>query len=283
MFNRTLQPGDTYRTPGLADLTVTTQDAGAVEVVYNGTPVGFVGQNGTPVEQLPLNQFASLAPPSAGSDSGKGVTAPPEAAIATTTTEPALTPEQAEAISRGIAAMEEAASQAERAERQTSGRATIAIDAGAAPKAAEQATAAEQPTEPAVALQEPARAPVAVPEPPAPAARPVAVVNVPPPVLPQSVIATPPPPVTEPTRRTLLGRLLPWRADREAAPAIDESPAATALILAPSITKEAADRAKAAADQAKVAREAARQKAATENQRRDGAFFNSTLGINSRY
>ena len=33
LFNRMLQPGDSYRTPSLADLTVTTEDAGAVEVV----------------------------------------------------------------------------------------------------------------------------------------------------------------------------------------------------------------------------------------------------------
>jgi hypothetical protein len=100
------------------------------------------------------------------------------------------------------------------------------------------------------------------------------------------VIVAPPAPVTEPEgRRPLLERLLPWRADRETAPAPAAQPntAAAALILAPAITKDAADRAKNAADMAKAARAAAQAKAEKENRGRDGAFFNSTLGINSRY
>jgi hypothetical protein len=40
---------------------------------------------------------------------------------------------------------------------------------------------------------------------------------------------------------------------------------------------------KAAADQAKAANEAARQKAQSQYRAREGAFFNSTLGVNSPY
>jgi hypothetical protein len=55
------------------------------------------------------------------------------------------------------------------------------------------------------------------------------------------------------------------------------------VILAPAISKEAADRQQAAADAAKAANEAAREKARAEMRAREGAFRNSTLGINSRY
>ena len=222
---------------------------------------------------LPLNRFASLAPPS--TDTAKPSPAP---AIATTTQAPALTPEQAEAVARGIAAIEQEASQAE---------AAPATDQADAPAVAAEAEPA--PAEPPVALQEPPKPTVVLPEPPAPSSRPVAVVNSPTSgALLRQVIVAPPPPVTEAEpegRRPLLQRLLPWRTDPATAqaPAAPPSNAATALILAPSITKEAADRAKSAADLAKAARESAQTKAARENRAREGAFFNSTLGINSRY
>ena len=288
LFSRLLQPGDSYRAPTLADLTLTAEDSGAVEVVYNGTPVGFVGRNSVPIERLPLNRFASLAPPSAGSEADKRGKASPGPAIATTTTAPALTPEQAEAVARGIAAIEQEASQTGSAPATDQADApTVATDAEAAPNFVEQAAGEEPATEPPVALQEPAKPAVVLPAPPAPSARPVAVVNTPAPgALLRQVIVAPPAPVTEPEgRRPFLERLLPWRADRETAPAPAAQPntAAAALILAPAITKDAADRAKTAADMAKTAREAAQAKAARENRAREGAFFNSTLGINSRF
>jgi hypothetical protein len=81
------------------------------------------------------------------------------------------------------------------------------------------------------------------------------------------------PPVAQPeARRPLLGRLLFWRGDR-AAPAGEE---ATAVILAPSVTKQAADRAKAAADEAEAAER-------EESRRRNSAFMNSARGVSSPY
>jgi hypothetical protein len=81
------------------------------------------------------------------------------------------------------------------------------------------------------------------------------------------------PPVAQPqARRPLLGRLLFWRGDRTA-PAGEE---AAAVILAPSITKQAAD-------QAKAAREAAEQAEREESRRRNAAFMNSARGVSSPY
>src|SRR5262249_29643298 len=62
LFSRVVQAGDSYRVPNLPDLTVTTEDAGAVEVLLDGAPKGFVGANGTAVQKVPLARFASLAP-----------------------------------------------------------------------------------------------------------------------------------------------------------------------------------------------------------------------------
>jgi hypothetical protein len=125
----------------------------------------------------------------------------------------------------------------------------------------EQAVASVQPPAPAVQLPEP---PVSVQVTPV-------VVYIP---LPQQLVL---PPVAEPeTRRPLLGRLLPGLFGRET----DD---AKALILAPAISKEATDRQNAAADRAKAANDAARQKANTVTRAREGAFFNSTLGVNAPY
>src|SRR6185503_13662071 len=148
-----------------------------------------------PVALLPLNRFASLAPPSPGSDTAKTGKASPGPAIATTTAAPALTPEQAEAVAKGIAAIEEAASQTEPASATDQADApTVATDAEAPPNFVEQAAGEEQATEPPVALQEPPKPTVVLPEPPAPSARPVAVVNNPAPgALLKQVIVAPPP------------------------------------------------------------------------------------------
>ena len=62
LFSRTLQPGDTYRAPSLPNLTVTADDAGAVEIMLNGASAGFAGENGAPIALAPLSRFASVAP-----------------------------------------------------------------------------------------------------------------------------------------------------------------------------------------------------------------------------
>lgn len=299
LFSRVVQPGDLYRAPSVA-ATVSTEDAGAVEVLFNGTSAGFVGEGRTPVQRAPLRQFASVAPPPATSSTQTG-NAPLLAEEPTATAKPTLTPDKAEAVSRGIAATEEAAPQTEPAQATVqAGAPTVVTDAGAAPGTADQAiasSAAEPPTqsEPAPPITDQAIATAAAPKPPEPAqetpvppvaaaAPPVAVVQTPAALAPQQqAVSAPPPAPAEPAvRRPLLQRLLPWRANRQAAP-IDQSPAATALIMAPAISKAAADRAKAASDMAKAARETAQQKAARENRAREGAFFNSTLGVTTPY
>ncbi|MBU6299493.1 MAG: DUF4115 domain-containing protein [Alphaproteobacteria bacterium] len=54
-INRTLQPGDSYRVPNLVGLTLTTSDAGAVELDLDGQAVGLVGKAGQTVEALSLD------------------------------------------------------------------------------------------------------------------------------------------------------------------------------------------------------------------------------------
>ena len=69
LFSRAIEAGDSYRAPSLSNLTVTTDDAGAVEVLFSGTSAGFVGSDGQVVEKAPLAQLASLAPrPPAAAD-----------------------------------------------------------------------------------------------------------------------------------------------------------------------------------------------------------------------
>jgi hypothetical protein len=61
LLQRSLQRGDTYSAPNLPDLTITTEDAGAVEVMFDGQSVGFVGSDGA-MAQVPLRRFAPAAP-----------------------------------------------------------------------------------------------------------------------------------------------------------------------------------------------------------------------------
>jgi cytoskeleton protein RodZ len=56
LLQRRLEPGDSYRAPNLPDLTVTTADAGAVEVMFNGTSLGFVGEDGEAAIRVPLKR-----------------------------------------------------------------------------------------------------------------------------------------------------------------------------------------------------------------------------------
>ena len=54
-INRTLQPGDTYQVPNFVGMTLTTPNAGAVEVDLDGAPMGFVGADQQVMEALSLD------------------------------------------------------------------------------------------------------------------------------------------------------------------------------------------------------------------------------------
>jgi serine/threonine protein kinase len=263
LFSRAVQPGDTYRTPTLPDLTVSTEDGHAVEVLFNGTSAGFVGEDGAPVVKSSLTQLASLAPlPAAPPSKQTNQSAVAKEVPAPSVTIPEFT---VEVVPAPDAATDEPAGSDVAAPVDTVAPAIASREPASPPADAVATQAAPEPP------------PVPAQETPAP---PEAVVQTPVDAAPeqQAVIAPPPAPESE-ARRPLLDRLLPWRANRPAV-AADES---AALILSPAITKDAADRAKAAADKARAARDAAQQKAREETRRREGSFFNSTLGINSPY
>jgi cytoskeleton protein RodZ len=54
-IDRKLAPGDTYRVPNLVGLWLTVIDASAVEIVLDGTSVGFAGAQRAAVRDLSLN------------------------------------------------------------------------------------------------------------------------------------------------------------------------------------------------------------------------------------
>jgi cytoskeleton protein RodZ len=54
-LGRILKPGDTYQVPNFPGITLTTPDAGAVEVILDGSSVGFAGENGVAASGLSLN------------------------------------------------------------------------------------------------------------------------------------------------------------------------------------------------------------------------------------
>ena len=54
-LDRTLSAGDTYRVPNMVGLRLSAPDAGAVEVILDGTSVGFAGQDGVVAKGLSLN------------------------------------------------------------------------------------------------------------------------------------------------------------------------------------------------------------------------------------
>jgi cytoskeleton protein RodZ len=54
-IDRALFPGDTYRVPNVAGLRLTTQDGGAVELIVDGSSLGFAGQDGAAASNLSLN------------------------------------------------------------------------------------------------------------------------------------------------------------------------------------------------------------------------------------
>jgi cytoskeleton protein RodZ len=54
-MNRTLKPGDSYQVPNFVGLTLTTSDAGAVEVDLDGQALGLVGKNQETAEAVSLD------------------------------------------------------------------------------------------------------------------------------------------------------------------------------------------------------------------------------------
>ncbi len=57
-INRTLRPGDTYQVPNLVGLTLTTPDAGAVELDLDGASMGFAGKDQEMKELVSLDPQA---------------------------------------------------------------------------------------------------------------------------------------------------------------------------------------------------------------------------------
>jgi cytoskeleton protein RodZ len=54
-LRRALMPGDVYQAPNTVGMTISTPDAGAVEVILDGTSLGFVGKDGANIEGQSLN------------------------------------------------------------------------------------------------------------------------------------------------------------------------------------------------------------------------------------
>jgi cytoskeleton protein RodZ len=54
-ISRDLQPGDTYQVPNLTGLTLATPDGGALEVVLDGSSLGYIGKGGAAVDAASLN------------------------------------------------------------------------------------------------------------------------------------------------------------------------------------------------------------------------------------
>ena len=56
LFNRLLQPGDSYLVPGtVKGVTLSTADGGALELMLDGKSVGYAGKDGAVAEGLSLN------------------------------------------------------------------------------------------------------------------------------------------------------------------------------------------------------------------------------------
>jgi hypothetical protein len=166
LFSRAVQPGDTYRAPSLAELAVTTEDAGAVEVLFNGASAGFVGENGTPVEKASLTRLASLAPrPAAPPANLKNNATPPAEAPATTIDVPEIA---IELVPPDGAAQAEPAQAADQSNAPTGAQANAPVAQTDAAPVVEQAVASEQPpaalSQPVPAIQQ---AVENLPEPPA--------------------------------------------------------------------------------------------------------------------
>lgn len=60
LINRTLKPGDTYQVPNIVGLTLTTSNAGGVELDLDGVSMGMVGRSQETSEALPLDPQAIM-------------------------------------------------------------------------------------------------------------------------------------------------------------------------------------------------------------------------------
>lgn len=69
-FNRSLNPGDTFHVPNKTGVTLTTTNAGAVEVELDGQSMGFAGQGSAVAEALSLDP-QSIVDRSSGGGSGQ--------------------------------------------------------------------------------------------------------------------------------------------------------------------------------------------------------------------
>jgi cytoskeleton protein RodZ len=54
-LDRNLQAGDSYLVPNAVGLTLSTSDAGAVEMILDGSPIGYAGKDGDTAQGLSLN------------------------------------------------------------------------------------------------------------------------------------------------------------------------------------------------------------------------------------
>ena len=54
-LDRSLSPGDSYRVPNMVGLRLSTPDAGAIEIILDGSFVGFAGEDGVAARGLSLN------------------------------------------------------------------------------------------------------------------------------------------------------------------------------------------------------------------------------------
>jgi cytoskeleton protein RodZ len=55
MLDRVLQPGDSYQVPNMVGLTLSAADGGALEVILDGSPAGYVGKDGATAQGWSLN------------------------------------------------------------------------------------------------------------------------------------------------------------------------------------------------------------------------------------
>ena len=225
LFSRTLQRGDTYRAPSLPGLTVTADDAGAVEIMLNGASAGFVGENGAPIALAPLSRFASVAP---------GEPARPA---------PVRIAPAARARNVGKSAVEPAIAANE----------TVAAQDAEPNAPTEQASAIIEPPEmpPTIATQ-------IVPRPAEVRDIPLSSVpvSIPATSLPQQVDVQPAEPEASGRRRPILDLIIPWRRS-----SATETPTAISKEAA-DLTKTTSDMAKAARD---AAQQQAAQEARVRN------------------
>ena len=55
MLDRVMQPGDSYQVPNMVGLTLSAANGGALEVILDGSPAGYVGKDGAAAQAWSLN------------------------------------------------------------------------------------------------------------------------------------------------------------------------------------------------------------------------------------